>query len=179
MVRAGLAGHKRRAGPHFSSSSASALPARICDQHGTAKKASSRQAVGSGAVTRILDVFRRDPGGLIEHLYGAPKSHRGKVSRFPGTVSLIVSGPERGLWSRWSADVHGYAHSYKLEPIRFALGCDAVEAWEWAARYTGIVRPDAEPETPGERRERQRRNSQFHLSTVARTNHPEHRHHHY
>jgi hypothetical protein len=86
--------------------------------------------VGSGAVPRILDVFRRDPGGLIEHLYGAPKSRRGKVWRFPGTVSLIVSGPKRGLWSHWSADVHGYAHSYKLEPIRFALGCGAVEAWE-------------------------------------------------
>jgi hypothetical protein len=75
-------------------------------------------------------VFRRDPGGLIEHLYGAPKSPRGKVWRFPGTVSLIVSGPKRGLWSHRSADVHGYAHSYKLEPIRFALGCGAVEAWE-------------------------------------------------
>jgi hypothetical protein len=57
------------------------------------------------------------------------------------------------LWSCW-----GYVGSYKLEPIRFALGCGAVEAWEAAARYCGIPAPNDKPETPAERRERERRN---------------------
>jgi putative DNA primase/helicase len=112
----------------------------------------------------ILDILRRDPARLTEDLFGAPKSRRGREWRFPGSISLVVSGAKRGLWSCWKAGAHGYVHSYQLAPIRFALGCDWADAWDWAARFTGRTPPpDGKPMTPEERRkwrEEQRRKAE-------------------
>jgi hypothetical protein len=96
---------------------------------------------------------------LIELLFGAPTRRTKRSWRFAGAIEVDVAGRKRGAWRQWS----GTAKGDPLAAIRFYLG-DATpwpEVWTWAARFVGIAPPGAHPETPAERRERERRQREW------------------
>jgi hypothetical protein len=103
----------------------------------------------------VREAVHNNLESVLESLLGEPSQRNSDEWRWNGgSLSVVVSGPKRGVWYDYAALKRG-GGIFKL--IMHERRCSYAEAVEWAREQTGLPKPDGRERTPEEKVAREER----------------------